>query len=222
MGLVENILSNLSWSSFKSLVDDKAMAIQYIDVEGYYFLKAFDSSFSIGCAMLKDGGADQIDFEDNYKAAGNAPLKSEVATRFERDDIRLQICKASAAVVAGAATISFLLPGTPGDPLFLGGGWAQVDFFAFGDAVTDISVIDKDNILGYGAGAVIATYHHPSVPTANKGWFMWPLPQAGGEMEIESMGFYGEIPAGLYIDIVFAVNNTATWVGCDYEIGVLI
>jgi len=204
MGLVENILSNLSWSSFKSLVDDKAMGIQYIDVEGYYFLKAFDSSFSIGCAMLKDGGADQIDFEDNYKAAGNVKLKQEVETQNEKNDKVLKLACATANFAANACVVSIKVPGTPGgtDGRWAAGGYCFTDAWVMGVSKVDkVQVVDTDDLLGYGAGTVVKEYYDSDMAAGSQGWFMYPAQQNSGEIEIDPIGGYGFIPSGFYLEI---------------------
>lgn len=62
-----------SWSAFKSVVDSRKLSIQWVEVDGHYFMKAIDGPFALSHVMLKESpvSADQTDFEDNYKAAGN-------------------------------------------------------------------------------------------------------------------------------------------------------
>jgi hypothetical protein len=227
MSVIEARMLDLPWAEFKSVVDAKAMNIQYVQTSTMYWIKAYNGLFTIACGVeISDpAGVGQADFEANYKATGNGKMVSATEGRFERDDIRLQIARSSADIVAGAANISFKLPGNAGvDTIFLAGGCGMSDAFKHGDAVTAISVVDHDNLMGQGAGFVLATYHHAGVPEANRGWYMWPSSQVGGEIEIESLGFYGQIFAGLYLDLTFkmAAGSTATKIFCDFEMGSLI
>lgn len=67
----------LSWSDFKTLVDQKNISIQYIEYIDFYELSLVDGSYVIGCNLLKDAGPDQTDFEDNYKDNGNKVIKQK-------------------------------------------------------------------------------------------------------------------------------------------------
>jgi hypothetical protein len=229
--MIDSYFNDLPWYEFKAIIDARPFNIQYIEKADYYFIKAIDGIFIIGCGIKKDNGTAQQEFEADYKPTANQALKSAVKTQFERDDIRLHIAKAEASFdQTGEAEVSLKLPGTPGqDVIFMAGGWAITDNYTFGDTVTKIAIVDVDNIMGYGAETVVATYNHEGVDEANKGWFMWPgqhnsLGGNFGELEIESLGFYGEIPAGLYLELYFklAPNGTATKVLCDFEMGVKI
>jgi hypothetical protein len=67
-------LKKLNWAEFKSAVDTRTLTIQYIEHSSYYDLSAFDGSLDMQCILHKDGSADQIDFDDNYKTNSNIPL----------------------------------------------------------------------------------------------------------------------------------------------------
>jgi hypothetical protein len=64
-----------SWSIFKSFISDRNLSIQWMDLGDNYWLKGFDGPFELEYMMPKDGGSDQIDFETNFKNAGNQPLE---------------------------------------------------------------------------------------------------------------------------------------------------
>jgi hypothetical protein len=61
------IFSNLNWSTFKSIVDANKLSYKYVDIDDYYWIKAYDGKFEFGCAIFKDSGSDQTEFETNYK-----------------------------------------------------------------------------------------------------------------------------------------------------------
>lgn len=65
-----------SWSQFKTLVDSKSLTIQFLEHSGRYDLSVIDGSYQIRYPLAKNGGADQIDFETNYKVIANKKLES--------------------------------------------------------------------------------------------------------------------------------------------------
>ena len=71
-----------AWSEFKASIADKKLFIQYYDRTEYYEVWASDGSSIYRCVVNKDGGADQSDFETNYKPDANRPQTvAESATR---------------------------------------------------------------------------------------------------------------------------------------------
>lgn len=65
---------NVEWSDLKSFVDSRGVSIQFVEAGKKYFLVAIDSSFALDCTLRKNGDADVVDFETNYKADGNKKL----------------------------------------------------------------------------------------------------------------------------------------------------
>jgi hypothetical protein len=54
----------------------------------------------------------------------------------------------------------------------------------------------------------IKAYIDEELPTANQGWYPWPLAQGNslppvGKIDLEPLGGYGFLPAGLYIQIIY-------------------
>lgn len=69
----------LSWADFKTFVTTRALSIQWVVAGPNYFMKAFDNIFSFECLLPTDNtlSADTVDFETNFKAAGNVkPLQT--------------------------------------------------------------------------------------------------------------------------------------------------
>lgn len=210
----------LPWTAFKSQVlDTGEWQWIYFDYENTYRIFAKLNDFTVLCQIYKDSGDDQADFETNYQPQAQKTFVSHAQTRFEREDIRLQMCRAEASVVSGEAEVSIKLPGEVGiDPVFIGGGYAFTDAHQFGDKVKKVQLVDVDNILGFGAHTIVASYHDDRVDEANQGWYLWPAPQAGGEVEVDPMGYYGEAVAGLYLELYFEAG-LATKVFVDFVFG---
>ena len=57
--------------------------------------------------------------------------------------------------------------------------------------------MDVDNLLGYGSGAVLETYHDSQATTSHHGWWMPP----NDVLKAEALGGYGFIPSGFYMRI---------------------
>ena len=211
----------LPWSDFKnSCLDNQNYSWIFFEIDQTYKIFAKQNDFTVLCKIYKDSGADQVDFETNYQSNQCFGLKSNVQTQFERQDIVLRTAKATAAFSSNEAEISIKVPGVPGsgDGRYVAGGYAFTDNFTFGDKITQINIVDVDNILGFGDHTIIQTYHDSDVDEANKGWFLWPnvsvSGNASGEIEIDPMGYYGFIPAGLYLEIYFEAASS-TNVYCD-------
>ena len=75
-----------------------------------------------------------------------------------------------------------------------------------------MNIIDRDNILGYGANTVLESYHDGDVAEEYRGWRFYASEGGEGEIEIEPIGGFGKIPGGLYLQIKFkrAPGNLAT------------
>lgn len=65
----------ISWSEFKNIVTLKGLSIQYVQVQGNYWLKLFDGYFTLDCFIPTDEtNPDTSDFVTNFKAAGNKTI----------------------------------------------------------------------------------------------------------------------------------------------------
>ncbi len=207
----------LPWADFKmNVLESGHYSWVHFETDDTLMIFAKQNDFTVLCKIPASDTVDIADFEDNYMPVSGQLLKSKVTTEFERTDLTLKLCSVEATFASGEAEISIVVPGTPGsgDGRYVAGGFALTDVFAFGDRCTKVQVVDVDNLLGMGAHTVVQTYHDPDVDAANQGWFMWPMPVAGGEVEIDPMGYYGFIPSGLYLEIYFEAAS-ATKVYCD-------
>jgi hypothetical protein len=65
-----------SWATFKELLQNKALLLQYAEVDDTYLLYAAEAGvFLWHTSLMKDSGEDVCDFETNYKAIANQPLE---------------------------------------------------------------------------------------------------------------------------------------------------
>jgi len=98
----------------------------------------------------------------------------------------------------GDLTFQLKVPGTTGQKTRLikrGEAWFKTP--GFGDHIAQVLVRDVDNILGYGAGAVLETYHENEMAASYQKNFIFPTQKAFIESAFEA----GELVAGLYLEI---------------------
>jgi hypothetical protein len=77
-------VSSVPYSTFITLAIAKSLYIQYIEKDNAYEIFATEDNINWETYVPKDGGANQINFETNYKVAANKPIGargSQVATR---------------------------------------------------------------------------------------------------------------------------------------------
>jgi hypothetical protein len=141
-----------------------------------------------GC-VLKDGGADQSDFEGNYKSAFNWAIPSRPYA-FATPDFIFEGNGMDFTAAHGSATsedFKILEAGQPG--LYINGGDLYTKNAEVGDWIA-VQAVDVDNILGYGAGTVLNEWV--------KKWYVAP----SGTQSV-STPYAGKIPGGLYLRIVY-------------------
>lgn len=74
-----------SWTDFKAFVISRSLSIQWVVVGANYYLKASDGFFQLECLLPYDPSlsAETVDFETNYKAAGNVRPAQFVSVQME-------------------------------------------------------------------------------------------------------------------------------------------
>lgn len=70
----------MNWSIIKGFATGRNIPLQYIDNGSSYLIKVFDDAFQLEYSMLKDAGADQVDFETNFKPSANVKLSKQSDT----------------------------------------------------------------------------------------------------------------------------------------------
>jgi len=181
------------WKLIKQVLDDRKLKAQYLEFDSSYYVVAMDGSFKVWCWLNKaetaPNSSDQKDFEDNYKAAGNSPVK-------EHGTLKIARGKKTPGATGGVYEIKLKVPGTPGSGdgrIVKGGqGWFNnhhVDDFA------EIFIQDDDNILGGGSNQIVGTYTDTEVDEANQGWYFEP----DGCVRLDALIDAGFIPSGMYL-----------------------
>lgn len=192
----------VSWAIIKDVCTSRNLSVQWIDLVDSYELRLYDGHFGLGCNLPKDGSADVLDFEANFKDSGNKSPAATVTTQFEKRDKTLKIAHGEADVdtETGLATILIRVPGTPGgaDGRWMSGGIAFFSSHNTGDKVLSVRFTDEDNLLGAGAGYVVGSYTDDEADEANQGWVISPR----AWVEAEAIGGYGFAPSGFYIKVV--------------------
>ena len=160
-----------------------------------------------------------------YDGSPMPETPNEVITQLEKNDKTLKLACAMGTFDAttNLAVCEIVIPGifggfaydAPGR--FVAGGYAFTDAGKVGDRCTKIEVVDKDNLLGAGAGYIVKTYHDQDVDPSMAGWYLYAAPGGQQEVEIDPIGGYGKIPAGLYLRVTFerVAGSTATKVATN-------
>jgi hypothetical protein len=194
---------NLNWPDFKSFVDQRSVSIQWLDIDGNYYLYAYDGPFSAACLIPKNtpASANQTDFENNYKTAGNISPNFNVTTQFELNNKDLKLARGMATVDGtGKAIVTLKVPGAfgSGDGRYVAGGYGMTEDYEKDDYVL-VYVEDTDRLLAMYAAQqadpnatepltddqmralgefpnypVVKSYTDDECDLANQGWYFWP------------------------------------------------
>jgi len=124
--------------------------------------------------------------------------------------IKLMLSRGSANTDgSGVADVAIKVPGTVGvsTARTISGGSAWFENQEPGDWVK-AEVRDDDNLLGYGVGTVLDTFHDLGVASGNEGWFF----MNGEPMHLHPVvnDDPTNLPAGMYLHVIGQKANTAT------------
>jgi len=69
----------VTWAEFKNFVTQRNLSIQFVEMRGNYFMKAFDGFFNLECILsVGTGDSDTTDFETNFKTNGNKTQPQQI------------------------------------------------------------------------------------------------------------------------------------------------
>lgn len=197
----------LSWAELKATIAKKNLTWQYVEWSDKYKPFAIDTGVSYYSFIYKSpitvGGLDtaqeqlnQDDFEDNIQPIANYAIGGRPYA-FSTPDFQFNGDGILATVTKNTTTnVDFQVPGTAGTFKYINGAIVMTKDAEFGDHASAV-IIDKDNILGYGADTVLATY-------VTK-WYINP----GQEFNIETP-YAGKLLAGLYVRVAYTSVGTTT------------
>ncbi len=200
MKQIKNISNNVVVFCGKELQINETYLIPILEESAWANDEAVISAIVNSTLLVISNGTELSNTSDAVGFLKDLTLK-EVITQFEKQDKTLKIASTSADVDEnGYATALLKIPGVPGsgDGRYLTSGIAFFSTHQSGDKVISITIVDQDNLLGYGAGVTIGSYTDSDVDSANSGWFMMPK----GYLRAETIGGYGFAPAGFYFKVV--------------------
>ncbi len=181
-----------TWSDFKTIVlNSKALPAQYAEYPDRYELYAAELSFIWNFALLKSSN-DVTDFENNYKSGFNRPATAKsdsvpVDTSYSARFVGIQ----QQCSLNSTTNIDYLFS----EERYFVGVSGYVANSKLGDSI-DAQIIDKDNVLGFGANFVVETFV--------SGWFITPNSSGNDTIANQILAsFKKKVPAGLYLRIKY-------------------
>ena len=148
-----------------------------------------------GTIVVSDGTSD-LNISEGVNLIQDSYPK-EVTTQKEKTDITLKMASGKkASNSSGYVELDVKVQGTPGsgDGRYVQGGTAWF-LVHHPDDHFKVYIIDVDNIMGYGAGFQVGSYCDTG---ADAGFYAEP----DGKVHVDSMGFFGFIPSGLYLRMI--------------------
>lgn len=221
------------WADLKPQVTEK-QRLRYLDRDAFYAVSYGD----IDCSIQKDAGADQVDFETNYKGAANTSVGNEVTTQMEKNDKDLRmVCGWTTTDANGEAEFAWQIPAKG---RYVAYGDLEFETRHIRDSVVTLEVTDLDRLIawqialqmdpnatepvpdsvvqanGFPDYPVVGHYDErelPGTPSANtKG-----NPSGGMSMifqygitEAQPVAGYGFIPEGMYLRVIAKKDPNAT------------
>jgi hypothetical protein len=200
----------LPWSEFKSRITDKGQ-VRYADKESFYSIFYQDGGGTFETSIWKDSGADQVEFEANYKAHGNKAVKQQVVTEPANLSITLYQASDIVEIAAGeTANVDLLLTQAASETYqILYGGALYTQDSDFTDYVK-FQVVDVNNVIGYGAGVVLKEYIKKAY-----------LDSTGTFADYDEAG--AAVPIGLVLRCIYVSGKTSgssTKVKINYLLGI--
>jgi len=197
------ILEIASWSSFKqTCITTKNLNCQYEEAVDRYELYGPDTSSLLWhTSILKSDprNADQVDFEDNHKAAFNWAIGNRPYPFSTPDFIYNGSGVLATATKNSTTAIDFLIPGALGTFQYINGAEVITQNAVFGDWASS-QIIDVDNVLGYGINTVLSSYIQK--------WYINP----NQALNLTTQ-YAGKVPAGTYVRVSYHSVGLITDVG---------
>ena len=108
---------------------------------------------------------------------------------------------------SGLGQFDLKIPGTTGasDQRFIAGGRGWFETHHNKDFVK-MSMVDKDNVLGFGSGATVGTFYDSDVPVSEQGWYIPPT----GVLQVDNLTNLVSLIGGLYLRIESQTGDNAT------------
>jgi len=207
---------DVGYNDVKRFWEQNQISPKVVKIGSNYHVLAIIDNLALECIVeIKyPKSAEQIDIDANVLQIANKVNTVDVATSLEKNDKDLKAATLRAVTDSetGIAVVEFVAPGTPGaenEGRYIMGAEAFFKEAHAEDRVTKIEVVDVYDLLGYGAGTVIKSYHDDEMPEENQGWYIG-VDQYNGligphasYIDVKPLGGYAFLPAG------FAMRITA-------------
>lgn len=200
-------MRNVSWAQLKEFSVSRKAPMQYLESTNGYDVIAIDGYFTVSTLIDKTSiNDDRTDFETNFKPTANMPIVKrdmygrEIFTSSPFTDasgFRFRGASFSGAAATGVTTdIEYRII----QERYINGGRLLVDNIGLNDRMT-FQVVDKDNVLGLGAGAVLDEFISE-----------YYVPQ-DGNLEVR-LDYPARIMAGLYLRLKYTSTHAS---GCTVK-----
>lgn len=202
-------MRNVSWAQLKDFSVSRRAPMQYFESENGYDVIAIDGYFAVATLIDKTSvNADRTDFETNFKAQANQPVVKrdmygrEISTNSPFTDASGFRFRGAAFSGSSTAAGTFDIDYRIAQERYINGGRLLVDMIGADDRMT-FQVVDKDNVLGMGAGVVLDEFISE-----------YYVPQ-DGNLEVR-LDYPARIMAGLYLRLRYtSTSSTGCTVKCN-------
>lgn len=184
---------HISWQQFKALIaGSTALTIQYVENSISYEMCAYNGTVRVAeCDLLKMH-EDCVEFETLYKPTANKFLTIKSQPFSEASGFRLRGASMGGTVSANTTVdIDYKIV----QERYINGGRLIVDNIGPNDSAT-FQVIDKDNVLGFGANTVLDEFITE-----------FAIPYQG-TLEVKQ-DYPARLPAGVYIRIKYTSTHAS-------------
>jgi hypothetical protein len=193
-------MTKISWTQLKQLIVGSNLPYSWAQDDNSYTVICANGPFEMVTVIpsIDPMNPDLMDFKANYQNNSSPSLRSNVVQVLGADSLTLCPFGAMLSPTAGTTTnCDIALPQT----MVLRGGVFFSTNAVVGDWIS-ISVVDKDNVLGYGG-----TPESPTIlGTYVLSWFIMP----GVENILEDVSISQSLPQGVYMRIAYtSVGTTA-------------
>jgi hypothetical protein len=207
MSRLDDTLEDLTWTEFEDFLSSNSVKASYLEFSDKYYLRATNEAFTVGCIIAKDSGADQIDFETNYKDLINTlAAKALSIDPFAVPMYAINHDGISAPVtcnVNATTNVDYLIPAEK----YIFGGEMLLNGVQFGDKVS-ASIVDVDAVIPE-AYREATCEDWPTVSTYIVDHYV-DCRSSIGYVHVDTRPLCSKITAGLYLRIAVTTTNAGS------------
>lgn len=190
----------VAWTQLKQMINAQSLFYKYAQDDNSYTVSAYDGSSLIAQTVIPFNTSDAQDFAVNWQSNGNANIRPDIVQVLGKDVLTLTPFGAfSDTTLKKGQTVNWdiQLPQT----MTLKGAELFSSNAVLGDWLV-VTVVDKDNVLGYGG-----TPDNPTVLGSYvTSWYIAP----GMWNSVEDVSISQPLQQGLYMRISYTSVGSAT------------